>query len=153
MKILLTALLVMIASINLANASEKKPLQYKDIAANNVGNVVYLDFWASWCVPCRRSFPWMNEMQKKYGNKNFKVISINVDTEKNLAEEFLVKNPANFSILYDPDGMLASEMKLKGMPSSFIINADGEVVSAHVGFTDKKKAFYEQEIQQLIQGK
>jgi thiol-disulfide isomerase/thioredoxin len=153
MKLLLIALLVMIASINLANASEKQPLQYKDIVANNVGNVVYLDFWASWCVPCRRSFPWMNEMQKKYGNKNFKVISINVDTEKNLAEEFLVKNPANFSILYDPDGILASEMKLKGMPSSFIINADGEVVNAHVGFTDKKKAFYEQEIQQLIQGK
>ena len=120
--------------------------------SDHQGKIIYLDFWASWCTPCRRSFPWMNDMQKKYGNKNFKVISINVDSERDLAEEFLANTPAKFSVLYDPDGALASEMKLKGMPSSFIINADGVVVSAHVGFTDKKKSLYEQEIKQLIQG-
>ncbi|ASP48980.1 TlpA family protein disulfide reductase [Cognaticolwellia beringensis] len=152
MKIITSALIILTLCINVVSANEVPQLHYKDIVEKNVGNVIYLDFWASWCTPCRRSFPWMNELQKKYGNKNFKVISINVDSERELAEEFLANTPAKFSVLYDPDGALASEMKLKGMPSSFIINADGVVVSAHVGFTDKKKSIYEQEIKQLIQG-
>lgn len=152
MKIITSALIILTLCINVVSANEVPQLHYKDIVEKNVGNVIYLDFWASWCTPCRRSFPWMNDMQKKYGNKNFKVISINVDSERELAEEFLANTPAKFSVLYDPDGALASEMKLKGMPSSFIINADGVVVSAHVGFTDKKKSLYEQEIKQLIQG-
>ncbi len=152
MKIITNALIILTLCINVVSANEVPQLHYKDIVEKNVGNVIYLDFWASWCTPCRRSFPWMNDMQKKYGNKNFKVISINVDSERELAEEFLANTPAKFSVLYDPDGALASEMKLKGMPSSFIINSDGVVVSAHVGFTDKKKSLYEQEIKQLIQG-
>lgn len=152
MKIITSALIILTFCINVVSANEVPQLHYKDIVEKNVGNVIYLDFWASWCTPCRRSFPWMNDMQKKYGNKNFKVISINVDSERELAEEFLAITPAKFSVLYDPDGALASEMKLKGMPSSFIINSDGVVVSAHVGFTDKKKSLYEQEIKQQIQG-
>jgi len=153
MKITTSFLIILTLFIKVVNANDVSYLQYKYIVEESTGNVVYLDFWASWCTPCKRSFPWMNEMQKKYGSKNFKVISINVDSERDLAKEFLVNTPANFSILYDPDGTLASEMKIKGMPSSFIINADGVVVSAHVGFTDKKKTLYEQEIKQLIQGK
>ena len=152
MKIITSALIILTVCINVVSANEVPQLHYKDIVEKNVGNVIYLDFWASWCTPCRRSFPWMNDMQKKYGNKNFKVISINVDSERELAEKFLANTPAKFSVLYDPEGALASEMKLKGMPSSFIINADGVVVSAHVGFTDKKKSLYEQKIKQLIQG-
>jgi len=152
MKIITSALIILTVCINVVSANEVPQLHYKDIVEKNVGNVIYLDFWASWCTPCRRSFPWMNDMQKKYGNKNFKVISINVDSERELAEKFLANTPAKFSVLYDPEGALASEMKLKGMPSSFIINADGVVVSAHVGFTDKKESLYEQKIKQLIQG-
>lgn len=135
-----------------ANANEVSKLTYGDIATQNAGYVVYLDFWASWCTPCRKSFPWMNDMQQKYGDKNFRVVSVNVDKNPKLAEEFLNKIPANFSVLYDPKGDLASEMQLRGMPSSFLISATGIVVSAHVGFNDKKKVRYEQEIQHLIQG-
>lgn len=152
MKAITSVIIILTLCINVVSANEVPQLHYKDIVEKNVGNVIYLDFWASWCTPCRRSFPWMNEMQKKYGNKNFKVISINVDSERKLAKKFLDNTPAKFSVLYDPEGALASEMELKGMPSSFIINADGVVVSAHVGFTDKKKSLYEQEIKQLIQG-
>ena len=152
MKIIKHALFILMLSSQVVSADEAPAIQYKDIVEKNVGYVVYLDFWASWCTPCRKSFPWMNEMQQKYGDKHFKVISINVDAERDLAQKFLVNTPANFSVLYDPDGNLAKEMKLKGMPSSFIIDAKGVVVSAHVGFNDKKKVVYEQEIQQLLQG-
>jgi len=151
MRVTLSALVILALCFQLVQANDKPNLHYQDIVDKNVGQVIYLDFWASWCAPCRKSFPWMNEMQIKYGNDNFKVISVNLDSDLSFAEKFLIKTPAHFSVIYDPDGYLASEMKLKGMPSSFLINAKGKVVSAHVGFTDEKKSHYEQEIKSLIQ--
>jgi len=112
------------------------------------GNVVYVDFWASWCGPCRKSFPWMNNMKNKYSE--LKVISINVDANKSLATEFLQKVPANFPVIYDPKGVTAKKYKLKGMPSSYIFNKKGQLVSAHVGFTDTKQKKYELELQTLL---
>jgi len=117
------------------------------------GQVVYLDFWASWCGPCRKSFPWLNAMQAKYKNQGFKVISVNVDAERSLADEFLQALPAHFTVIYDPKGKVARQFKLKGMPSSYLINKQGEMVSAHVGFIENKKPSYEQEIVRLIQQK
>lgn len=145
--IVMTALILFITH---AQAKDSTSLQYKDVIKQYKGDVIYLDFWASWCTPCRKSFPWMNKIQQKYADKNFKVISVNLDAEPNLAKQFLASTPANFTILYDPDGSLAEELQLKGMPSSFIINAEGKIVSAHVGFTDNKKVKYEQEIEQLL---
>lgn len=112
------------------------------------GSVVYVDFWASWCGPCRKSFPWMNEMQDKYNN--LKIISINLDQNKELATEFLNENPANFSIIYDPKGTLAKKYKLQGMPSSYIYNKAGKLVASHAGFTETKKNKYEIELQMLL---
>lgn len=112
------------------------------------GNVIYVDFWASWCGPCRKSFPWMNSMQKKYSD--LKVISINVDNDKSLAAEFLQQVPANFPVIYDPKGRIAKKYKLKGMPSSYIFNKKGILVSSHVGFTETKQKKYEIELQSLL---
>jgi len=117
------------------------------------GQVVYLDFWASWCGPCRKSFPWLNAMQAKYKDQGLKVVSVNVDAERSLADKFLQALPAHFTVVYDPKGMVARQFKLKGMPSSYLINKQGDMVSAHVGFIDNKKSTYEQEIVQLIQQK
>lgn len=150
MKYILIALTVLIISTSHVEAKDNTLLQYEDIIKQHKGHVIYLDFWASWCTPCRKSFPWMNNMQKKYGNQNFKVISINVDSEPTLAKQFLDNTPANFTILYDSNGNLANELQLKGMPSSFIINEKGKIVSAHVGFTEKRKVVYEEEIKQLL---
>jgi len=117
------------------------------IAANK-GKVIYLDFWASWCGPCRQSFPWLNDMQDKY--KNLKIISINLDNDKNLANEFLAETPANFTVIYDPKGKLAKQYKIKGMPSSYLINKTGELVGSHAGFSISKQDKYEQEIKSLL---
>lgn len=114
------------------------------------GKVVYLDFWASWCTPCRKSFPWMNEMQAKYQAQDLVVLSVNLDANKTLAEKFLLETPAQFDIFYDPKGKIAKKFKLKGMPSSYLFNRNGKLVSAHTGFNGDKKRKYEQEIRQEL---
>ena len=68
------------------------------------GQVVWVDFWASWCTPCRRSFPWMNDMMARYSDQGFVIVGVNVDRERDLAEEFLAETPAGFPIVYDPEG-------------------------------------------------
>lgn len=113
------------------------------------GKVVYVDFWASWCVPCRKSFPWMNEMHQKYG-KDLVVIGVNVDQEKTLANQFINETSPQFKIIFDTKGVLATEYQVAAMPSSFIVDRQGKIVFKHLGFHEKKKSIYESEIQQLI---
>ncbi|MFT4925314.1 MAG: thiol-disulfide isomerase/thioredoxin [Phenylobacterium sp.] len=115
------------------------------------GKVVYIDFWASWCGPCRKSFPWLNKINQQYSAEDFAVLSINLDTERHLAEKFLSKYPAEFSITYDPEGDLARAYKVMGMPSSYLIDHLGNIVASHVGFKQKRTAGYEQQIEHLIQ--
>lgn len=107
------------------------------------GRVVVLDFWASWCVPCRRSFPWMNEMQKKYGDDGLVIIGVNMDADASEASVFLSDYPADFRIVYDPDGDLAREYDVIAMPSSYIIGRDGKQVTRHLGFKVKRQDEYE----------
>ena len=114
------------------------------------GDVIYLDFWASWCGPCRKSFPWMNDMQNRYQQQGFTIISINLDAEHDLAEDFLKEHPALFSVIYDPKGQTAKKYKVKGMPTSYLIGRDGQIKKAHTGFFTKKIPTYENEIKQLL---
>lgn len=113
------------------------------------GKVVYVDFWASWCKPCRKSFPWMNEMQAKYP-ENLQIIAINLDADPELAAAFLDKVPATMPIVYDPQGDIALAYQLLGMPSSYLIDKKGNLRFAHKGFFTEKKALYEHEMTTLI---
>ena len=114
------------------------------------GKVVYLDFWASWCPPCRRSFPWMNDLQKRYGSQGLAVVAVNVDTKRAQAEHFLEETPASFTVAFDPAGSTAEAYDLKGMPTSFLIDRDGKVYKMHIGFRDKDTARLEQWIRSLL---
>jgi len=98
------------------------------------GRVVWVDFWASWCAPCRRSFPWMNEILGRYGDQGLQIIGVNVDKERELAEDFLAETPAKFDLRYDPAGALAEGFGVQAMPSSFLLDADGNVIATHFGF-------------------
>lgn len=118
--------------------------------ANYKGKVVYLDFWASWCAPCRKSFPWMNTMQEKYHDLGFKIIAINLDEDKNKAEQFLKETPANFTIAYDPTSKVARTYKVKGMPSSYLIDRKGNILSEHQGFFSSSKESLEQTIRKAL---
>jgi cytochrome c biogenesis protein CcmG, thiol:disulfide interchange protein DsbE len=104
------------------------------------GKVVYLDFWASWCGPCRQSFPWMNEMQSKYGAKGFQVVGVNLDAKRADADQFLGNWPAKFTVAFDAKGDTAKRFEVKGMPSSVLIGADGKVLAVHRGFKDEDRA-------------
>lgn len=114
------------------------------------GQVVYLDFWASWCKPCRKSFPWMNQIQQQYAGQGLQIIAINLDTEKALAQAFLDKVPAYIPIVYDPEGKIASEYQLLGMPSSYLIDKKGKIRFSHKGFFTRAQPLYEQELVLLL---
>ena len=117
---------------------------------NYQGKVVYLDFWASWCKPCQKSFPWMNELSKRLPAEEFKVVTINVDQNAEDMHQFLAKTPANFDIFHDASGRIAQQFKLEGMPTSFLIDRNGKVHSKHIGFYEKKKLKLESEIESLL---
>lgn len=107
------------------------------------GKVVIVDFWASWCVPCRRSFPWLNSMYEKYADDGLVIIGVNLDLERTEAEAFLEEFPANFQIYFDESKDLAREFDVVAMPSSFILGRDGNVRNKHFGFKVKKQDEYE----------
>lgn len=114
------------------------------------GKVVVLDFWASWCLPCRRSFPWMNEMQRKYADAGLVFVGVNLDASPDDAQAFLREFPAAFRIVADPDGELAMHYAVAAMPSSYIIDRDGTIVASHLGFQLKKIDEYEENIRQVL---
>ena len=98
------------------------------------GKFVYLDFWASWCAPCKRSFPFMGDLQQRYGAAGVQVVAVNVDAARVDAERFLAATPAAFVVAYDPQGSVAKLYAIKGMPSSVLIGPDGQVLRVHAGF-------------------
>jgi cytochrome c biogenesis protein CcmG, thiol:disulfide interchange protein DsbE len=114
------------------------------------GKVVYLDFWASWCTPCRRSFPWLDNLVRQLSAQDLVVIGVNVDQSRNLAEQFLNETPAHFPIVYDPRGDLATAYKIVGMPSAVLIDRTGRVRFQHVGFSEKTKDEYEAHVHELL---
>jgi cytochrome c biogenesis protein CcmG/thiol:disulfide interchange protein DsbE len=114
------------------------------------GKVVLLDFWASWCQPCRQSFPWLNEMQAKYADRGLVVIGVNVDRVQSDAQRFLHDVPAAFHIVYDPDGALAARYDVPGMPVSYVVDRNGAIVGHHIGFRNATRTERETQLQQLL---
>ncbi len=117
---------------------------------NLKGKVVYLDFWASWCKPCVKSFPWMNAIKQSYADQGFEVLAVNLDKDRKLADKFLKEMEINFKVVFDESGKTAAAYKVKGMPSSYLIGRDGKVYASHIGFRDKDKAQLEQAIKKLL---
>lgn len=115
------------------------------------GRVVLLDFWASWCGPCKESFPWMNAMHDKFGAQGLQIIAVNVDRRREDAARFLARTPARFSIAYDPQGQAAAAYAVPAMPSSVLIGADGRVLKVHAGFRAEDTAALEAAIQSAIE--
>lgn len=114
------------------------------------GKVVYLDFWASWCIPCKVSFPWMYDLKKHYADQGLEVIAINLDKDRKLADAFLKEMDVNFVVAFDESGDSASAYKVKGMPSSYLIGRDGKVYASHIGFKEKDQDKLEQGIKTLL---
>lgn len=108
--------------------------------------VLYLDFWASWCGPCRQSFPWMNQLHDKYQSAGLRIVAVNLDQKDDEAQAFLKQVPARFALAFDPAGDSARVFGVKAMPSSFLIAPDRNVQLAHRGFRSEDKAELERRI-------
>ena len=128
-----TALLMLVAA----------PASSDSLVSGHEGKVVVVDFWASWCGPCRRSFPWMNAMIEKYADDGLVIVAVNLDKDRAAADAFLAEIPANFQIEFDPEASIAREYGVEAMPSSFVFGRDGELVARHLGFKIKKQDEYE----------
>lgn len=105
------------------------------------GKVVYLDFWASWCGPCRKSLPLLNNLRKELKGKPFEVVAINLDEEVKDARGFLKEFPVSYPTLHDVKGKTPSQYGLQGMPTSYLIDKKGRIQAVHTGFkpSDMKK--------------
>lgn len=114
------------------------------------GRVVYVDFWASWCTPCRQSFPWMKALESAYGNQGFSLIAVDLDHDRQDAQRFLKAFQPNFTVVFDPAGALAQRFNVLGMPTSVLIDREGRVRYQHVGFMVNQRAEYERQVRSLL---
>jgi len=117
---------------------------------NYRGRVVYLDFWASWCGPCRQSFPWMEAMKDAYARRGLAVVAVDLDEHKSDADRFLGRFHPAFHIVFDPQGSLAEEFKVHGMPTSVVFDRQGNLRFTHIGFRPADAAAYERQIEELL---
>lgn len=123
------------------DASDGEP-----VLAGGRWRLVYLDFWASWCGPCRQSFPWMNQLFERHQAAGLRVVGINLDAKAEDAQTFLRQLPARFPIAFDAAGASARAFGVKAMPSSFLLRADRSVLWGHRGFRNEDREDLERRI-------
>ena len=114
------------------------------------GKIVLVDFFASWCDPCKESFPVMEELKQKYGDKGFVIVAVNMDKKKEDMEDFLKKHPVTFTIVRDASAKLAKEVQIPTMPSSFLLDKTGKVHAFHRGYKSDTKKKYVEQIESLL---
>lgn len=101
---------------------------------NDKQQLTYVDFWASWCTPCLKSFPALKQTQQQFSGKGFTVISINLDAEQQNADNFLAQQQVNFPVIFDPTGSLAAKYKVQGLPTGLLFDNQGKLIWQHQGF-------------------
>ena len=117
------------------------------------GKVVYLDFWASWCGPCKLSFPYMNRLAAEHASDDLVVLAVNVDRSRPQADAFLAQVKNRLTIVYDPAGREAKRFEVKAMPTSLLLGRDGRVRYVHSGFFPAQIPAYEAQITELLHEK
>ena len=114
------------------------------------GRVVYVDFWASWCAPCRISMPALDALYRKHSARGFTVVGVNKDVTVGDAQRYLKRVPVGFPLAHDAQDALARAFDVKAMPSGYLIDRRGVVRHVHRGFTQETAAQLEREIEQLL---
>lgn len=114
------------------------------------GKVVYMDFWASWCPPCVKSFPFLNQLEHELKDKGLHVVGINLDEKIADAQAFIANNPVDFSIVADGNKQCAKVFELMAMPTSYLIDKKGNVRHIHQGFRSDESQQLRALITQLL---
>ena len=115
-----------------------------------LGRVTYVDFWASWCGPCRLSLPALNRLSKEFDAADFGVVAISVDYVDEDALDFLERYPVDYPVAIDTTGNSGRDFAVAGMPSGYLIGRDGLIRQVHVGFRKGDEALLREQIQSLI---
>lgn len=110
----------------------------------------YIDFWASWCTPCKLSFPWMNQMHDSLAAAGLRIVAIGVDRREADAQRFLQQMPARFAIALDPASDSAKLLAIQAMPTSFLVAPDRSVIFEHRGFRLEDRADLEQKLRRAL---
>lgn len=116
------------------------------------GQVILLNFWASWCGPCRQEMPILEEIHHRYKDLGFTVLGINVDEDIEKAKQQLEDTPVSFPILLDTQNLVSEAYKLEAMPTTILIDRDGTMRFLHKGYQPGFEEHYKQEIKTLIRG-
>ena len=114
------------------------------------GKVVYLDFWASWCGPCRTSFPQLEQLRNELGSRGFEVYAINVDEVEADALQFLSEVPVSYLVVRDGEGATPEAYGILGMPTGYLIDRQGVVRHVHQGFKKRDGAKLRTKIIELL---
>ena len=111
------------------------PGRSSEVALDSLrGRVVLVDFWASWCGPCRQSFPWLAALQKRLESRGLTVVAIDLDKSRPAADAFLARFETPFTVAFDPSGGTAEAYGVRAMPTSVLLDRGGKVVALHRGF-------------------
>jgi len=135
------------------NAAPALQLRGKDAGtqlSDFKAKLVYLDFWATWCAPCRYSFPWMEKMQEKYRDAGLVIVAVSVDGERKSIDHFLQDQKVSFKVLQDKHMHTANAYGVDAMPSTFLIGEDGKILYHHRGFNGADKNKLEQKIRDIL---
>jgi peroxiredoxin len=128
----------------------------KDLAGHEVklaalkGKVVLVDFWASWCGPCRDELPVLDGLYKKYKDKGLVIVGVGLDRDADKLRKFLRALPLSFPVVHDPSGAVASKYEPPKMPSSYMIDKRGLIRHVHAGFKASDKALLEKQLSALL---
>lgn len=114
------------------------------------GKIIYLDFWASWCGPCRLALPKLSILRSEYADRGVEVIAIDVDENREDGRLFLKRYPVTYPVLSDPDGKVTKTYDILGMPFSFLIDETGRIRYIHQGFRRGDETEIEKQILRLI---
>lgn len=153
-RLALWALLALTTTLGLVRASAAAPSSLPALDLGRFrGQVVVVDFWASWCKPCRQSIPWLNELRQRYGNEGLVIIGVNVDADRAEADKFQRDVPIGFDVIYDSQGKLAEQFAVQGMPTTLVFDRDGKLAHTLLGYREARRADHETEILNLLKRK
>jgi thiol-disulfide isomerase/thioredoxin len=157
---LLTACLISLMCVSLAGAAAVKGpapnFTLKSLGGKNLklsemtGNVVLINFWASWCGPCREEMPLLNALHKKYAPLGFTVLGVNVEENLDGAMSFLKNVPVDFPILLDNTNKVSKQYKVIAMPTTVVVDRDGNIRYLHEGYKSGDEKKYRQMIKKLV---
>ena len=114
------------------------------------GKVVFVDFWASWCSPCRESLPLYDKLAADFGADDFAIIAVNLDETASDARKFMTQHPVRYTIVQNPQGDIPKAFGVSGMPSSYLIDRDGTIRQRHIGFNKKDLDMLRAEVNKLL---